>query len=77
MKNKILEFRFIPTKDFEWFREDTQVLVGHYTKGSSYNCSRQPIHDALRGMCSKWQEAGDIKVIPLNGENFIIKKVED
>ena len=74
-KPKILEFRFFPIVDFEWFREDTQTFVGQYLIGASYNCTREPRHDTLRAMCAKWQEEGKIKIVPLTNGAFKTLKV--
>lgn len=68
------EFKFIPLTEFEWVREydDGETLhVATYYPGNSYNCTREPRHDALREMCKHWEADGKIMVIPLlNGQQF-------
>jgi len=79
----ILEFKFEPLEDFEWWRElkdgDGNVierqLIGQYLVGQSYNCTRKSVHDALRGKCAQWAEEGKIQIKNLApGEEFRIVK---
>lgn len=63
-----MEFKFAPTEEFSWEREyddGSRVHVATYYPGNVYNCSRSPVHDALREMCKSWQAAGKITVYPL------------
>lgn len=71
-----MEFKFTPLKDFKWYREidGEKVLIGHYIPGMSYNCTKEPVHDALRIQCEDWETKGMIKVIPL-GPGQVFKRV--
>ena len=70
-----MEFRFTPLEQFEWVREyedGSQRLVGQYIPGMTYNCTKEPRHDALREQCKTWEAEGKIRKIPLAlGEKFI------
>ena len=75
-----MEFRFKPIDEmFEWVREyedGSKVLVGQYWPGMSYNCTKRPVHDALRAQCKIWEEEGKIEIIPLaKGQKFVRKQV--
>lgn len=48
---------FEPLKDFSWFKEDDlgqRTLVAQYQVGLEYNCSINPVHDALAEMIPTW-----------------------
>lgn len=69
----MMEFKFVPLVDFEWEREyedGTKRLIGHYIPGNTYNCTREPRHDALREVCKTWEAEGKIRRIPLNPGEF-------
>lgn len=76
-----MEFKFVPLEVFDWFREyedGTTVHVGHYLPGNTYNCTKEPRHDALREKCKEWEAEGKIKKIPLHpGEFFKTVKFGD
>lgn len=74
-----MEFKFLPLEEFEWWREyddGTKDLIGLYVPGNSYNCTKQPRHDALRAKCVVWEQEGKIKVLPLFNEKFITIEVQ-
>lgn len=68
------EFKFMPKEKFSWVREyedGSTQLVGEYHPGMTYNCTRFPVHDALREKCKEWLEADQIVIIPLSpGQYF-------
>ena len=75
----LLEFKFIPLEQFEWWREIKdengevldRTLIGQYLPGMSYNCTRQTVHDALREKCKAWEKEGKIRIVALaNGQEF-------
>ena len=77
-----MEFKFAPKVEFEWHREyedGTTVLVGHYIPGMTYNCTKEPRHDALREKCKEWEADGKIVKIPLAPGEFFktIKSGDD
>ena len=57
------EFTFHPKEPFEWAQEGR--LIGAYYPGNGYNCTRFPVHAALRKMCRKWFDEGKIQIVPL------------
>lgn len=79
------EFKWTPLSQFEWKRQVkkngkvvSEQVIGQYIPGMSYNCSRQPVHDALREQCAKWLDEGKIEIINLKpGEYFEIHTVEE
>jgi hypothetical protein len=75
-RQDLVEFIFTPLVEFKW--EENDFLIGHYIPGptTTYNCSRQPIHDALRAKCVEWQAEGKIAIFPLSfGKQFVITSV--
>ena len=75
----IKEFKFAPVEEFEWSREilddDGEViestLIGQYLVGNTYNCTKKPIHDALRAKCVEWEKEGKIVITNLPaGQQF-------
>lgn len=71
--NLPVEFKFMPTRVFEWWREfpdGERRLIGQYHPGMTYNCTKEPVHDALREKCKGWAQAKDIVIIPLNPGEF-------
>lgn len=69
----MLEFKFAPTKEFEWVREyedGSKVHVATYYVGNTYNCTKEPRHDALREKCKEWEAEGLIQVMPLAPGQF-------
>ena len=63
-----MDFKFSPLKDFSWVRkyeDGTEKLMGNYHVGGTYNCSKEPRHDALREMCKEWKEKGMISTSTL------------
>lgn len=70
------EFRFVPTVEFTWFREDVNKLVGVYHPGASYNCTREPRHDKLREMCDQWEAEGKIVKIPVAQQFDIVRIIK-
>lgn len=68
-----MEFKFEPLVAFEWIREyedGSKVLVGEYHPGMTYNCSKDPRHDALREQCKVWEAEGKIHISPLKSGQF-------
>lgn len=63
------QFRFMPVgKMFDWVREfpdGEKRLIGQYYPGMTYNCTKEPIHDALREKCKEWLGKGMIRIIEL------------
>ena len=58
------QFKFTPLELFEWRRTmpDGEIrLIGQYHPGMTYNCTKEPIHDALREICKQWLADGKIK----------------
>lgn len=73
-----IEFKFAPKVQFDWVRkydDGSEVTVGEYYVGNTYNCTKEPRHDALREQCKVWLEEGKIAVIPL-GRNEAFVSVE-
>ena len=70
-----MEFKFKPLEVFSWEREyedGSKVFIGEYHPGMTYNCTKEPRHDALREKCKEWAEAGLIEIIPLGeGQRFV------
>jgi hypothetical protein len=69
-----MEFKFEPLEEFEWVREyedGSHVLMGQYHPGMTYNCTKEPRHDALRAKCEEWFSLGMIKKTPLGNQRFI------
>jgi len=75
-----MEFKFAPLKKFKWTRkyeDGTEVMVGEYHPGMTYNCTKEPRHDALREVCKEWEAEGLIRVIPLVNEHFETVALEE
>ena len=76
-----MEFKFTPLETFEWVREyedGSSKLIGQYHPGMTYNCTKEPRHDALRVKCVEWEEKGMIRKIPLTlGEAFKVIEIGD
>lgn len=68
------EFIFTPLVEFSWYRDDVEKLVGIYYPGMTYNCTKQPRHDALRKKCEQWKQEGLIKT---SNDNFITLEIND
>lgn len=75
----LLEFKFTPLEEFEWWRELTdndgnvvdRTLIAQYLPGQTYNCTRKPVHDALREKCKQWLDEGKIQIMALpSGQSF-------
>jgi hypothetical protein len=74
----IKPFTFEPLVEFEWYREDLEKLIGHYIPGMSYNCTLEPRHDMLRGMCDQWEKEGKIRKKGLSpDQKFVTVEVND
>lgn len=75
------QFKFTPLEMFEWHRtmpDGSVRLIGQYWPGMTYNCTMEPVHDALREICGKWVEEGKIRIIPLDpGQTFKVVKVSE
>ena len=80
----LMEFKFTPLIEFEWWRQKTddegavieKNLIGQYLPGMSYNCTKDSRHDALREQCVKWEKEGKIKILALApGQSFKTFKV--
>lgn len=56
-------FTFTPIETFEWFREDTNTLVGEYHPGMTYNCTLEPRHDMLYQKCQEWLSEKKIRIV--------------
>ena len=70
MKKLPSQFRFTPiTNDyFDWWRrfdDGEKRHIGRYYPGMTYNCTKEPVHDALREKCKEWLEKEMIAIIPL------------
>lgn len=68
------EFQFTPLEVLTWEREyedGSTFVVGEYHPGMTYNCTKEPRHDALRQKCKEWQKQKQIKIIPLGHRRFI------
>jgi hypothetical protein len=75
----IIEFKFAPLEEFEWWRElkdengsiVERSMIGHYLPGMTYNCTKKPVHDALREKCVQWEKEGKIQILALpQGQSF-------
>ena len=61
-----MEFKFEPLEEFTRVREypdGSKVTIGHYLPGGTYNCTKEPRHDALRDICTKWESEGKIRKV--------------
>lgn len=69
------ELIFEPLVTFEW--RQGEHLIAQYVPGCTYNCTRFPVHAALRQKVVQWVQEGKIAIVPLAGmQKFVMTSPE-